>query len=100
VRRARELLLTIPTSLTKVWNDKKGETEKESEKAEILTILSETRGKAAVLVLFDNVDDGRPARYEVTLPSTTSVDEARGCQELRHAAVMAVADPASVKPSV
>jgi Protein of unknown function (DUF3616) len=63
-----EHLLTIPTGLTKVWNEKKGQTEKESEKAETLTVLSETRGRATVLVLFDNVDDGTPARYEVTLP--------------------------------
>jgi hypothetical protein len=62
-----EHLLTIPTGLTKVWN-KKGEAEKETEKAETLTVLSETPGKATVLILFDNVDEGRPTRYEAPLP--------------------------------
>jgi Protein of unknown function (DUF3616) len=67
-----EHLLTIPTGLTKVWNKKKGEMEKEIEKEETLTVLSETPGKATVLILFDNVDEGGPARYEVGLPPVRS----------------------------
>jgi hypothetical protein len=66
-RSSPEHLLTIPTGLTKVWN-KKGEAEKETEKAETLTVLSETPDKATVLILFDNVDEGRPTRYEAPLP--------------------------------
>jgi hypothetical protein len=67
-----EHLLTIPTGLTKVWNKKIGEMEREIEKAETLTVLSETPGKATVLVLFDSVDEGGPARYEVGLPPVRS----------------------------
>jgi hypothetical protein len=42
--------------------------ERETETAESVTVLSETARKATVLVLFDNIDEGRPTRYEVALP--------------------------------
>ena len=42
--------------------------ERETEKAESVTVLSETAGKATVLVLFDDIDEGRPTRYEAALP--------------------------------
>jgi hypothetical protein len=69
-RASLEHLLTIPTGLTKVWSQKKGEEEmeKETQKAETVTVVSETPGKATVLVLFDNVDEGRPTRFDVALP--------------------------------
>jgi hypothetical protein len=67
-RASIEHLLTIPTGATKVWNQDKMEMERETEKAESVTVLSETTGKATVLVLFDDIDEGRPTRYEVTLP--------------------------------
>ena len=63
-----EHLLTIPTGVTKVWNRDKMEMERETEKAESVTVLSETAGKVTVLVLFDDIDEGRPTRYEVALP--------------------------------
>jgi hypothetical protein len=63
-----EHLLTIPTGVTEVWNKRKGETEKETEQAETLAVFSETPGKATVLILFDNVNEGSPTRYEVALP--------------------------------
>jgi Protein of unknown function (DUF3616) len=59
-----EHLSTIRTGLTKVGNKQKMETEK----AETLTVLSEAQGRATVLILFDNVDEGGPTRYEVALP--------------------------------
>jgi hypothetical protein len=63
-----EHLFTIPTGATKVWNRDKMEMERETEKAESVTVLSETAGRATVLVLFDDIDEGRPTRYEVALP--------------------------------
>ena len=42
--------------------------EEEPQKAESVTVVSETPGKATVLILFDNVDEGRPTRYDVALP--------------------------------
>ena len=70
-RPSLEHLLTIPTGLTKVWNQKKKgewEMEKEPQKAETVTVVSETPGKATVFILFDNVDEGRPMRYDIALP--------------------------------
>jgi hypothetical protein len=63
-----EHLLTIPTGLTEVWDKQKEEMQRESEKAETVTILSESPGKATVLVLFDNVDEGRPTQFDLALP--------------------------------
>jgi hypothetical protein len=70
-RPSLEHLFTIPTGLTKVWSQKKnGEWEmgKEPQKAETVSVVSETPGKVTVLILFDNVDEGRPTLYDVALP--------------------------------
>jgi hypothetical protein len=42
--------------------------ERETEKAESVTVLGETARKSTVPVLFDDIDEGRPTRYEVALP--------------------------------
>ena len=51
-----------------MWNKQKEEMGEVTGKAETVTVLSETPGRATVLILFDNVDEGRPTRYEITLP--------------------------------
>jgi hypothetical protein len=59
-----------PTALVVVKTKAKGRDEKgkeETPKAESLTII-EQRGKSAVVVVnYDNVDEGAPARHELNI---------------------------------
>ncbi len=61
-------LRALPTGRIKVWNKQKEEMGEVAGKAESVTVLSETPGRATLLILFDNVDEGKPTRYEITLP--------------------------------
>ena len=58
-----QLLGTLPEE--RVKNKITGK--EEVAKAEAVTILSETECKATVLILYDNVDEGRPTQFEVSL---------------------------------
>ena len=61
-------LRTLSTERIKVRNKESEDMGEVAEKAETVTVLSETPGTATVLILFDNVDEGKPTRYEITLP--------------------------------